>query len=165
MGDSSENKRLWRTALVVAGVGLVVAAGLGWLAYRMYEDSVYRRVASLNESNALYVLEQVAAAQHLYYEANGQYATFRQLVDAGFFQAPLQSDDMLVSKGYVFRLKLRPRADAQPPFYSVSADPERAGGRDATGRRHFYKDSEVFDVRYNESGPAGPSDPARLKVQ
>jgi len=165
MSEGTENKRLWRTALVVAGVGIVVAVGLGWLAYRMYEDSAYRRAASLNESNALFVLEQVAAAQHLYYEANGQYATFRQLVDAGIFQAPLRADDTLVSKGYVFRLKLRPRADTQPPFYSVAADPERAAGRDATGRRHFYKDSDVFDVRVNEDGPAGPNDPPRVTVR
>jgi len=164
MGESSENKRLWRTALIVSVVGLVVAAGLGWLAVRMYGDRVQRRVMASNEANALYVLEQVSAAEHLYFESNGQYATFRQLVDAGVFQAPLQADDVMASQGYTFRLTLRPRAGASGPFYSVSADPLRTAGREATGRRHFYIDSDVVGVRVNEERPAGPSDPPRLTV-
>ncbi|HLM55718.1 MAG TPA: hypothetical protein VK422_06275 [Pyrinomonadaceae bacterium] len=165
MSKSSESSRLWKTALIVAGVGLVVAVGLGWLALRMYQDSIQRRAASANEANALYVIEQISAAEHLHFESHGQYATFRQLVDAGFFNAPLQSDDALASQGYTFRLKLRPRTDAQPPFYSVAADPVRATGRDATGRRHFYIDSDVVGVRVNEERPAGPTDPPRLTVQ
>ncbi|HEV2861176.1 MAG TPA: hypothetical protein VGX48_09230 [Pyrinomonadaceae bacterium] len=165
MSKSSESSRLWKTALIVAGVGLVVAAGLGWLALRMYQDSIQRRVAAANEANAIYVIEQISAAEHLHFETNGQYATFRQLVDAGFFHAPLQADDALASQGYTFRLTLRPRTDAQPPFYSVAADPVRAAGRDATGRRHFYIDSDVVGVRVNEERPAGPNDPPRLTVQ
>ena len=164
MGESSENKRLWRTALIVAGVGLVVAGGLGWLALRMYADRFQRRVMASNEAHALYVLEQVSAAQHLYFESNGQYATFRQLVDAGVFQAPLQADDAMASQGYSFRLTLRPRAGDAAPFYSVSADPLLAAGREATGRRHFYIDSDVVGVRVNEERAAGPSDPPRLTM-
>ena len=164
MSESSENKRLWRTALIVAVVGLVVAAGLGWLAVRMYGDTVQRRVMAANEANALYVLEQVSAAEHLHFESNGQYATFRQLVEAGVFQAPLRGENEIASEGYTFRLTLRPRTDAAAPFYSVSADPLRASGREATGRRHFYIDSDVVGVRVNEERPAGPSDPPRLTV-
>ena len=65
MSKSSESSRLWKTALIVAGVGLVVAAGLGWLALRMYQDSIQRRVAASNEANAIYVIEQISAAEHL----------------------------------------------------------------------------------------------------
>ncbi len=164
MSESSENKRLWRTALVVSVVGLAVAGVLGWLAVRMYQDNIRRRVAAANEANALYVLEQVSAAEHLFFESNGQYATFRQLVEAGVFQAPLQADDALAAQGYSFRLTLRPRTETAAPFYSVSADPLRASGREATGRRHFYIDSDVVGVRVNEERPAGPSDPPRLTV-
>ncbi len=148
-----------------AGVGLVVAAGLGWLAYRMYHDAINRRVVAANEANAIYVLEQVSAAEHLYFETNGQYATFRQLVEAGVFHAPLKADDALDSAGYSFRLTLRPRTEAAAPFYSVAADPLRDSGREATGRRHFYIDSDVVGVRVNEERPAGPTDPPRLTVQ
>ena len=165
MSERSESSRLWRTALIVAGVGLLVAAGLGWLAVRMYHDTIQRRVVSANEANALYVIEQISAAEHLHFETYGQYATFRQLVDAGFFQAPLKADDALASQGYNFRLTLRPRTDAQPPFYSVAADPAVPRGREATGRRHFYIDSDTVGVRVSEGRPAGPGDPPRLTVQ
>jgi hypothetical protein len=67
MRDSSESKRLWRTALIVAGVGLLVLAPLSWLALRMYDDTVRRRVIAANESTALGTLEAIQAAEQLYY--------------------------------------------------------------------------------------------------
>jgi hypothetical protein len=68
MRDSSESKRLWRTALIVAGVGLLILAPLSWLALRMYDDTVRRRVMAANESTALGTLEAIQAAEQLYYE-------------------------------------------------------------------------------------------------
>ena len=164
MAEVSESKRLWRTALVVAGVGLIILVPLGWLALRMWDDTVQRRVVAANESSALTNLENIQAAEQLYYEANGQYGTFRQLIDSGVFQAEV-SGDPPVAGGYVFTVKVQPKTDAQPAAYSVNADPVRAGGRDATGRRHFFVSSEVIGVRYNESRPATRDDRPRPKMQ
>jgi hypothetical protein len=163
MAEVSESKRLWRTALIVAGVGLLVLVPLGWLALRMWDDTIQRRVIAANESAALTNLENIQAAEQLYFEANGQYGTFRQLIDSGVFQAQV-SGDPPVASGYVFNVRVQPKADAQPSSYSVNADPVRAEGRDATGRRHFFISSEVIGVRFNESRPATKDDKPRPKM-
>ena len=160
MSDSSESKRLWRTALVVAGVGVLVLVPLGWLALRMYDDTVRRRVVSANESAALGSLEAIQAAEQLHFETYGQYATFRQLVDAGILQSELTGDPP-VGRGYAYTFRVQPATDARPAAYSVNADPVRAGGRDATGRRHFFISSDVTGVRYNETRPANKDDRLR----
>lgn len=165
MSDSAESKRLWRRALIVAGVGLLVLVPLVWLALRMSNDAHQRRVMASNEATALSALASIQAAEQIYLETNGQYATFSQLVEAGVFQAPLTGDS-LVSGGYAYTLKVRPKTDTATPFYSVNADPQRGGGaRDATGRRHFYIDSEVTGIRYNEERPATASDKPRPSMQ
>jgi hypothetical protein len=164
MAEVSESKRLWRTALVVAGVGLILLVPLGWLALRMWDDTIQRRVIAANESSALTNLENIQAAEQLYYEANGQYGTFRQLIDSGVFQAQV-SGDPPVASGYVFDVKVQPKTDTQAAAYSVNANPVRAEGRDATGRRHFFVSSEVIGVRFNESRPATKDDKPRPKMQ
>jgi len=164
MAESSETKRLWRTTAIVAVVGLVVLVLLGWLAVRMYNDRLNQRVISSNEAAALAALEGIQAAEQLYFESHGEYATFPQLVEAGVFQAPTKTD-VLVSEGYSFTIRVTPKTDTQGPAYGVNADPLRSGGRDATGRRHFFVSSEVTGVRYNEERPATAADKPRQNVQ
>jgi hypothetical protein len=163
MAEASESKRLWRTALIVAGVGVLILLPLGWLALRMWDDTVQRRIISANESAALTNLENIQAAQQLYFEANGQYGTFQQLIDSGIFQAEV-SGDPPVARGYAYTFKIQPRTETQPASYTVNADPVRPEGRDATGRRHFFVSSEVTGVRFNESRPATKDDKPRPKV-
>ena len=163
MAEASESKRLWRTALIVAGVGVLVLVPLGWLALRMWDDTIQRRVIAANESAALTNLENIQAAEQLYFEANGQYGTFQQLIDSGIFQAEVSGDPPTAS-GYVFNIRVQPKTDAQPAAYSVNVDPIRAEGRDATGRRHFFASSEVIGVRFNESRPATKDDRPRPKM-
>jgi hypothetical protein len=163
MSEASESKRLWRTALIVAAVGILILVPLGWLALRMYDDTVRRRIISANESATLANLDNIQAAEQLYFEAHGQYGTLGQLIEAGVFQAQV-SGDPPVASGYAFTIKVQPRTDTQPAAYSVNADPVRAGGRDATGRRHFFMSSEVTGVRVNESRPATKDDKPRQSV-
>ncbi len=160
MAEVSESKRLWRTALIVAGVGLLVLAPLSWLALRMWDDTVRRRVIAANESSALGSLEAIQAAEQLYYETYGRYGTFQEMADAGIFQTDLVGDRP-VGHGYVFTLKVVPKTETTPAAYSVNADPVRAGDRDATGRRHFYIGSDVTGVRFNETRPATKDDRPR----
>ena len=163
MAEVSESKRLWRTALIVAGVGLLVLIPLGWLALRMYDDMINRRVVAANESSALTNLEQIQAAEDLYFRANGEYGTLQQLVDSGIFSSTV-SGDPPVASGYVYTVRVEPKTGTQSPAYSVNADPVRPEGRDATGRRHFFVSSEVTGIRFNETRPANKDDKLRPKV-
>lgn len=164
MADSSESKRLWRTAAIVAGVGLLVLVPLCWLAVRMYNDTIQRRVVAVNEADALYTLELLAAAEHVHLQAYGEYGTVKQLTDSGILQTNFDVNPP-ARAGYAYTVKLTPKSDAQPPTYSINADPLRASGRDATGHRHFYISSEVIGVRYNEDRPATATDKPRQSMQ
>src|SRR5918912_2360808 len=120
MAEVSESKRLWRTALIVAGVGVIILVPLLWLALRLVDDYNTRRRVAANESSALTNLENVQAAEDVYFRTNGEYGTFRQLIDSGVFQAELSGDPPTVS-GYVYTVRVRPKTDAQPPSYTVNA--------------------------------------------
>ena len=158
--EKSESRRLLRTALIVAAVGVVVLVLLAWLAVRMYNDNIQQKVIAADEASALAALENIQAAEQLYFESHGEYATFPRLVEEGVFQTK-QTGETLVNDGYRFTLRVTPKTDTQGPTYSVNADPLRAGGRDATGRRHFFISSEVTGVRYNEERPATAADKPR----
>jgi hypothetical protein len=164
MAESSESKRLWRTALIVAGVGLLVLVPLAWLAVRMYNDTIQRRVIALDEADALYTLELLSAAEHVHLQAYGEYGTIKQLTDSGILQTTFGGDPP-AREGYAYAVRLTPKSEGRAPTYSINADPLRAAGRDATGRRHFYIGSEVIGVRVNEERPATASDKPRQSTQ
>lgn len=164
MAERTESKRLLRTALIVAGVGVVVLVPLAWFAVRKYNDALQQKVMSANEAAALYSLEQISAAEHLYFQTYGDYAPIQKLSDAGVLQTTWTGDPP-VSHGYVFTLKFTPKTDAQAPSYSINADPQVDRGREATGRRHFLISPDVVGVRMSEGRPATATDPPRLSVQ
>lgn len=158
MSYSQETKRLWRWIAVIAAVGVVAGAALWVIFIRTSEDARRRRVMATNEREARSVIDSVAAAQQLHLEARGEYGTFRQLVEAGVFQAPL-SGDQLVARGYAFTLRVGPRAGDRPPVFALNADPVSDRGPDATGRRHFFAGSDVTGIRFNDERPATAADP------
>ncbi|HWS53998.1 MAG TPA: hypothetical protein VN228_07725 [Pyrinomonadaceae bacterium] len=158
MTYSQETKRLWRRLAVIIVVGLLAAAALWVLFVRMREEGRLRRLAAANEQEAVSVIDGIAAAQQLYREARGGYGTFREMIEAGVYRAPLEGD-VLVAQGYAFRLRITPPSEGRAPAFAVNADPVRAGGPDATGRRHFYAGSEVTGIRFNDERPATAADP------
>lgn len=164
MADSSDSKRLWRTALIVAGVGVLVLVPLWYLYVRMSNDATQRRVANANEADARYTLELIAAAEDVHLRAYGDYGTIRQLTETGILQTTFDGEPPARS-GYAYAVRLTPKTDAQRPAYSVNADPVRDTGREATGRRHFYIGSEAIGMRYNEARPATASDKPVQSVQ
>lgn len=163
MSVSAETKKLWRTIGILAVVGVLLLIPLVWLALRMSGEAQARRRIAANEADALTALEGIAAAQQLYLESKSEYGTFRQLVESGIFNAPLEGDS-LVSRGYSYTLKVTPRAEGRPPSFSVNADPLSRDGEGATGRRHFYLDSNLVGIRFNDERPASASDPPRQTV-
>ena len=159
MAYSQETKRLWRWVAVLAAVGVLAAAGLWFYFVRARDEQRRRRVVAANEREAVLVVDGVAAAQQLHLQSRGEYGTFPQLVEAGVFRAPGLSDGRLVTDGYVFDLRVTPRAEGRPPAFALHADPVRDRGPDQTGRRHFYAGSDVTGVRFHDERPAAAADP------
>lgn len=163
MTESTETKKYGKVLAVVAVVGVLVLIPLVWLAMRMSDEGRQRRVIAANEAETISILEGIAAAEQLYLQDNSRYGTFKELVEAGVFRAPL-TNDSLVAHGYNFNLRVTPRTGDQPPAFKVNADPVSREGARATGRRFFYLDSNLVGIRVNEDRPAGPSDPPRQTV-
>jgi hypothetical protein len=163
MSDTPKKKGYGRVFVILLVVGLLILIPLTWLALRMSRDAERRRVVNANEAAAIYTLEQIAAAEQLHFETyEGQYGSFRQLLDAGLFRAPLAGDAAITSAGYTFTIRVTPRTDARGSFYSVNADPRESG---TTGNRHFYIDSDVTGMRFSEGRPATATDPPRQSVE
>lgn len=150
--------------MLIAVAGIVVVVALWVVFSRMRHDYIQQKIIASNEASALTTLQNIQAQEQSFRETSGQYATFRRLADAGVIQAPTDGD-ALVSDGYKFTLKVTPKTEAQAPTYAVNADPERSGGRDATGRRHFFISSEVTGIRFNEERPATANDKPRQSMQ
>ena len=162
MSEAPEKKGYGRVVLVLLAVGLLILVPLAWLGLKMSRDAARRRVVNANEAAAIYTLEQIAAAEQLHFQTyEGRYASFRQLLDAGLFRAPLDGD-RITSSGYAFTLKVTPSADGQASSYSANADPLEGG---VTGNRHFYIDSNVIGIRFSEGRPATAADPPRQSVE
>lgn len=138
--------------IVIAIIGILIAVGItGWKA----------ALRSANEAAAIKSMRTVAEQQMLYYNSK-QRTTF------GTFEE-LRREDLLdnrydgatpVVEGYIFTLRVVPRSTTQQAGYSLNADPQISEGVSATGKNHFYLDSDTNTIRVNESGPATVSDPS-----
>ena len=142
----------WAVVAVCFGVVASVALGLTvpWL-------SAGRRAE--NESRAISALATIAVEQRVFYKEHAVYGAFDELVASGALNKQFSGDSPVV-RGYVFRMKVSPRAAASPATFSVNADPVLEDGGGAGGERHFYLSASDGEIRYSVGRPAGPSDPA-----
>ena len=132
--------------IVIAIIGVLV--GVGVPAWR-------NSVIAGNETAAIQNLRNIATEQRTYYNMRGRtsYGTFDELkIDPRF------KGDAPVVDGYVYTLKVIQKSQGTPPSFTLNADPEQKEGLGATGKRHFYIDANVGNVRVNNNGPAGPND-------
>jgi prepilin-type N-terminal cleavage/methylation domain-containing protein len=136
--------------IVIAIIGILVAVGIP--AYQAIQRSS-------NETAAIGYLRNIAVTQRLYYkQKNGNaYGTFDQLITEVNLDKRFAGDAPVVS-GYVYTMKITPKASGQPPFYTINADPQQAEGLGATGRNHYYLDANSDTLKVNDQQPAGPDD-------
>ena len=136
--------------IVIAIIGILVAVGIP--AYQAIQRSS-------NETAAIGYLRNLAVTQRLYYkQKNGSaYGTFDQLITDVNLDKRFAGDAPVVS-GYVYTMKITPKASGQPPFYTVNADPQQGEGLGATGRNHYYLDANSDTIKVNDQQPAGPED-------
>lgn len=137
--------------IVIAIIGILIAVGVtGWRA----------AVRSANEAAAIRTLRTIAEQQMLYYNAHqrSSFGTFEEMLKENLLDERFAGATPVV-EGYVFDMKVIPKSPSQQAGYTVNADPQVKEGVSATGKNHFYLDSNSNTIRVNANQPATPSDP------
>lgn len=138
--------------IVIAIIGILIAVGItGWKA----------ALRSANEAAAIKSMRTVAEQQMLYYNSKQRttFGTFEELRRENLLDNRYDGATPVV-EGYIFTLRVVPRSTTQQAGYTLNADPQISEGVSATGKNHFYLDSDTNTIRVNESAPATVSDPS-----
>ncbi len=138
--------------IVIAIIGILIGVGaVAWGAM----------IRSGNEASATQILDRMRTYQAQFATRNrGKFANFQQLVAAGSLDAEQFTGETPIVNGYRFSLQITEPTDAAPAKYSITAEPQVAGGVSATGTRHFYTDSDIGTIKANDSGPANAESPS-----
>jgi prepilin-type N-terminal cleavage/methylation domain-containing protein len=138
--------------IVIAIIGILIAVGVtGWRA----------AVRSANEAAAIKTLRTVAEQQMLYYNAHQRttFGGFDEMLKEGLLDNRFAGTTPVV-EGYIFTMRVIPRSTAQQAGYALNADPQVTEGVGATGKNHYYLDSDSNTIHVNDSQPATASDPS-----
>jgi prepilin-type N-terminal cleavage/methylation domain-containing protein len=137
--------------IVIAIIGILIAVGVtGWKA----------AVKSANEAAAIKTLRTVAEQQMLYYNSHQRtsFGTFDEMLKEGLLDTRFAGGTPVV-EGYVFTMRVIPKSTSTPPGYSVNADPQVTEGVGATGKNHFFLDSNSNTIHVNATQQATLTDP------
>lgn len=137
--------------IVIAIIGILIAVGVtGWKA----------AVRSANEAAAVKTLRTIAEQQMLYYNAHqrSSYGTFEEMLKEGLLDARFAGTTPVV-EGYVFTMRVIPKSTTSQAGYSVTADPQVTDGVGATGKNHFFMDSDSNTIHVNATQQATVADP------
>jgi prepilin-type N-terminal cleavage/methylation domain-containing protein len=138
--------------IVIAIIGILIAVGVtGWKA----------AVRAANEAAAVQSLRTLTQQQMLYYNAHQRttYGTFDEMVKDGLVDNRFAGSSPVVD-GYVFTMRIVPKTTSTPPGYQINADPQVKEGVGATGRNHFFVDSDKNTIHVNADQPATATDPS-----
>jgi prepilin-type N-terminal cleavage/methylation domain-containing protein len=137
--------------IVIAIIGILIAVGVtGWKA----------AVKSANEAAAIKTLRTIAEQQMLYYNSHQRsaYGTFDEMLKEGLLDTRFAGTTPIV-EGYVFTLRVIPKSTTAQAGYTVNADPQVTEGVGATGKNHFFLDSNSNTIHVNETQAAAITDP------
>jgi prepilin-type N-terminal cleavage/methylation domain-containing protein len=137
--------------IVIAIIGILIAVGVtGWKA----------AVKSANEAAAVKTLRTIAEQQMLFYNSHQRstFGTFEEMLKENLLDTRFGGSTPVV-EGYVFTMKVIPKSTVQQAGYSVNADPQVTEGVGATGKNHYYLDSNTNTIHVNDSQPASATDP------
>jgi prepilin-type N-terminal cleavage/methylation domain-containing protein len=137
--------------IVIAIIGILIAVGVtGWKA----------AVKSANEAAAIKTLRTIAEQQMLFYNSHQRsaFGTFDEMLKENMLDTRFAGTSPVV-EGYVFQMRTIPKSTTNQPGYVVNADPQVTEGVGATGKNHFYFDSDSNTIHVNPSQPATVADP------
>ena len=137
--------------IVIAIIGILIAVGVtGWKS----------AVKQANEAAAVKTLRTISEQQMLYYNGHNRstFGTFDQMLKDGMLDTRFAGATPVV-EGYVFTLKVIPKSTTQPASYTINADPQQSEGVGATGKNHFYTDSNASTIHVNSEQQASVTDP------
>ena len=137
--------------IVIAIIGILIAVGVtGWKA----------AVKSANEAAAIKSLRTIAEQQMLYYNSHqrSSFGTFEEMLKEGLLDSRYTGGTPVV-EGYVFNMRIIPKSTTTQPGFAINADPQVTEGVSATGKNHFYLDSDSNTIHVNSTQPATVADP------
>ena len=137
--------------IVIAIIGILIAVGVtGWKT----------AVKSANEAAAIKTLRTIAEQQMLFYNSHQRttFGTFDEMLKENMLDTRFAGTTPVV-EGYVFQMRVIPKSTSTQPGYAVNADPQVTEGVSATGKNHFYLDSDSNTIHVNPTQPATVSDP------
>ena len=137
--------------IVIAIIGILIAVGVtGWKA----------AVKSANEAAAIKTLRTIAEQEMLYYNSHqrSSFGTFDEMLKENMLDTRFTGTTPVV-EGYIFQMRVIPKSTTNQPGYQINADPQVTEGVRATGKNHFYFDSDSNTIHVNPTQPATVSDP------
>ncbi len=137
--------------IVIAIIGILIAVGVtGWKA----------AVKSANEAAAIKTLRTLAENEMLYYNQHQRstFGTFDEMLKEHTLDTRFTGTTPVV-EGYVFQLRTIPKSTTNQAGYVINADPQVTEGVGATGKNHFYFDSDSNTIHVNPTQPATATDP------
>jgi len=137
--------------IVIAIIGILIAVGVtGWKT----------AVKSANEAAAIKTLRTIAEQQMLYYNSRQRttFGTFDEMLKENMLDTRFTGTTPVV-EGYIFQMRIIPKSTSTQPGYAVNADPQGTEGVSATGKNHFYLDSDSNTIHVNPTQTPTASDP------
>ena len=137
--------------IVIAIIGILIA-----VAVTGYKAAI----RSTNEAAAIKSLRTIAEQQLLYSNAHqrSKFGTFDEMLKDNLLNTRFAGNAPVVD-GYVFTMRVIPKSATQQPAYTINADPQQSEGVGATGKNHFYLDSDSNTIHVSDSQAATISDP------
>ncbi|MEP6912628.1 MAG: hypothetical protein ABI923_07730 [bacterium] len=137
--------------IAIMGISIAVGVtGCGWKA----------AVRSANEATAIKTLRTIAEQQRMFYDSHqrSSFGTFDEMLRANLLDTRFAGSSPVV-EGYVYNMRVIPKSASALAGFTVNADPKVTKGFCATGKNHFYLDSESNSIHVNSTHPATATDP------
>ena len=137
--------------IVIAIIGILI--GVGIAGYKA-------AIRAANEAAAVKTLRSIAEQQMLYFNSHQRstFGTFEEMRKENLLDSRFDGTSPVVD-GYVYTMKIIPKSTSSQPGYTINADPQVASGTGATGRNHYYVESDSNTIHVNAEQPASATDP------